>query len=198
MQSIPAHIIQQIETELKKGNKILAIKIYKEATNVGLFDAKEAIESWESSQKPHFQEMTEYTLLQENRQETIENKDIIEKVYQYLAKNKKLEAIKWVKETKKIGLKEAKEFVDDLEDKPKTQNYAPLAHEMRTENAIPKSEMAEKTVDNPTKGEKITFEFSPIVYEDKKKNKNNTQTQLLFLLILGFLVYMAYKMLPLS
>ena len=42
---IPERALKEILTELKQGNKISAIKIYREVTGEGLWEAKRAIES---------------------------------------------------------------------------------------------------------------------------------------------------------
>lgn len=189
MQHIPKHISQQIEAELRKGNKIIAIKIYKEATNVGLKEAKDAIEAWGFSQKTHVETMTDYKL-SENPQDSVSNTEIIEKVYHYLSQNKKLEAIKWVKETQKIGLKEAKDFVDAIEDKHNFQQPV-----IEVKNPMPISHEIAKPENLPQEGEKINFELSPIVYNTPKKNPDKAQKQLLFLLLFALLVYMLYKVL---
>lgn len=197
MQHIPKHIAQQIEAELRKGNKIIAIKIYKEATNVGLKEAKEAkdaIDAWKFSQKTHGETMTDYKLLDNpfvtNPQDSVSNTEIIEKVYHYLSQNQKLEAIKWVKETQKIGLKEAKDFVDAIEDKHNFQQPV-----IEVKNPMPISHEIAKPENLPQEGEKINFELSPIVYNTPKKNPDKAQKQLLFLLLFALLVYMLYKVL---
>jgi ribosomal protein L7/L12 len=41
----------QVKAQLRKGNKIEAIKIYREATGLGLKEAKEAVEALERSQE---------------------------------------------------------------------------------------------------------------------------------------------------
>ncbi len=278
MQQIPANIIQQIEAELKKGNKILAIKLYKEATNVGLLEAKNAIDAWQTPDNSYTVQMTEQELFYDkfggNEQAPITTTHIIQKVYDYLAQNQKLAAIKWVRDTKRIGLKEAKDFVDYLEEHPNTTDYESFSQEAAismpniieiseaeivetilaylkkgqkieavkwyrelkdiglkeakiyidsiedkhnivskpikmpekkpivipdTSPKMPQISVAtpeiEKTEKPIKESEKVEFQFSPIVYDKKNKNTNSIQMQLVFLLLLGLFVYIAYKLL---
>lgn len=135
MEKLPAQIIQQIETALAKGNNILAIKMYKEATNVGLLEAKQVIDDWDK-QKSTLNGMTEGELWEDkfaaNTQAVLTTAMIEEKVYAYLKDDQKMEAIKWVKNVNNWGLKEAKDYVDSLAEKRKVQ-AAIFPNEEKTE-----------------------------------------------------------------
>ena len=90
---------EEIRRLLKSGNKILAIKRYREKTGVGLAEAKAAVESLEAGgafTKP---------VQPDNPQVTIE-------IVTLLSHGEKIKAIKLYREQFGVGLKEAKEAID--------------------------------------------------------------------------------------
>lgn len=105
--------------ELAKGNKIVAIKIFREMSSAGLKEAKEAVEEVE----PLLRYGREEALIRLNEKladfpfataESISAIDI-QMVADELEKGKKINAIKLYREMTGVGLKEAKDFVDQLQ-----------------------------------------------------------------------------------
>ncbi|HMO58602.1 MAG TPA: ribosomal protein L7/L12 [Roseiflexaceae bacterium] len=89
-----------VATLLARGNKIGAIKLVREQTGLGLKEAKEYVEVLERGQTPPPITIAGGTA------DTVES---------LLARGNKIGAIKLVREQTGLGLKEAKEYVDDLE-----------------------------------------------------------------------------------
>lgn len=134
--------IQQIEEELRKGNKIQAIKIYKEATGEGLLEAKQVIDGWNLSA------VDEAELWRDKFEAPSKGKlteaQIQEKIRAYLQKGQKLEAIKWVRELHKWDLKRAKEYIDTFDEQKKTQVFLPPASVLKEEPIVNHQFIAEK------------------------------------------------------
>lgn len=199
MKNISSQTIQQIETELDKGNKIGAIKIYREATDVSLREAKETIEAWQNGQSPVRVEEVE---MQEAKIETNVNysfegnpfqpsqkpvpsdEEIEKQVYIYLTNNEKLEAIKWIKTTKNISLSEAKDYVEAIEDRQKRES--PQYPYQGTEITINEP---------PSEHEgKIEFHLTPITYTDTTERRTNSlKDRIALLLFLGLIAYLIFK-----
>ena len=90
---------EEIRRLLESGNKILAIKRYREETGVGLAEAKAAVESLEAG--------GEFTkpVQPDDPQATSE-------IVTLLSHGEKIKAIKLYRQQFRVGLKEAKEAVD--------------------------------------------------------------------------------------
>lgn len=89
--------IEQIENDLREDKIAEAALFYQEIAKSSLTEAEEVINNW---------------ILPEN--EKFSETDIQERAYLYFKEKGTLYAIKFVKEVKKIGLKEAIEYVDAL------------------------------------------------------------------------------------
>jgi len=89
--------IEQIENYLREGKIAEAIIFYQEITKSSLTEAEEVINNWILPESENFTEI-----------------DIQERAYLYFNEKGTLYAIKCVKEIKKIGLKEAIEYVNEL------------------------------------------------------------------------------------
>ena len=91
----------EIRRLMESGNKILAIKRYREETGVGLAEAKAAVESLETSGS--------FT-------ETVQpdDSDLTQQIVNLLGRGEKIEAIKIYRQRFGVGLKEAKEAVERL------------------------------------------------------------------------------------
>lgn len=99
---------QQIRDLIEVRNLIAAIKLYREMTGVGLAEAKEAVEAMargENANAPQFVD----SYHQGN------NVLLDDRFRELLAKRNKIEAIKLYRETHHVGLKEAKEVIDQLD-----------------------------------------------------------------------------------
>jgi ribosomal protein L7/L12 len=96
----------QIKELLAKGQKVSAVKLYREMTGVGLAEAKDAVEAIQRGEPvvapPINPGLQGDTLLEEQ-------------VKRLLAKRQKIQAVKLYRETYNCGLKEAKDAVDAIE-----------------------------------------------------------------------------------
>ena len=104
MSGISANQEQQLRELVAKGNKIAAIKLYREITNLGLKEAKDAVDAIASgapvvTSKPVQSGPQNDTLLEEH-------------IKRLLVERKKIEAVKLYREANHCGLKEAKDAVD--------------------------------------------------------------------------------------
>lgn len=104
--------IQKIHKYIHDQQLINAIKLYREATGVGLAEAKQAVEEMARDEftKPSSE-------MQMNNDPIMDNK-----IRSLLAKGKKVEAVKIYREEHGIGLKEAKDYVDQIEYSMRREN----------------------------------------------------------------------------
>jgi ribosomal protein L7/L12 len=123
MKNLSPTTIQKIEEALREGNKIQAIKIYKEATDEGLLESKEAIESWNLSAQDDAQLWQDKFYAPKEKE--ISETEIQEKVREYVQDGQKIEAIKWIKTLKKWSLKEAKDYVEAQESHKQSVVFLP-------------------------------------------------------------------------
>lgn len=113
--------------ELANGNKIVAIKLFREMRTVGLKEAKEAVEEVE----PLLRYGREEALARLNEKlaqfPAAPSKNLsdvnMQMVADELEQGQKINAIKLYREMTGVGLKEAKEFVDQLEAQLRDGNY---------------------------------------------------------------------------
>ncbi|MEZ6034048.1 MAG: ribosomal protein L7/L12 [Planctomycetaceae bacterium] len=89
----------EIRQLLASGNKIAAIKRYREQTGVGLAEAKAAVESLEAGG---------------SLTERVRPDDLIGQIVGLLGRGEKIEAVKLYRDQSGCGLKEAKEAVDRI------------------------------------------------------------------------------------
>lgn len=93
--------VAEIKGLLESGNKILAIKRYREETGVGLAEAKAALESLEAGgvfTKPV----------------QTDAPNVSSEIVTLLSHGEKIKAIQLYRQQFRVGLKEAKESVDDI------------------------------------------------------------------------------------
>ena len=90
---------EEIRELLESGNKILAIKRYREKTGAGLAEAKAAVESFEAGGR--FSERVQP-----------DNPDVMGELVSLLGHGEKIKAIKLCRQTYSVGLKEAKDAID--------------------------------------------------------------------------------------
>jgi large subunit ribosomal protein L7/L12 len=90
----------QVLSLLAQGQKIGAIKVYRQATGVGLAAAKDAVEALERGQRPPA-----------NAGAAAEG-DIDDEIAALLARGEKIQAIRVYRNRTGVGLKEAKDAVD--------------------------------------------------------------------------------------
>ncbi len=94
-----------VRSLLTQGQKIAAIKLYREQTGVGLAEAKSAVERIERGERGEGvpDSKTAFT-------------DLDQQILQLLAAGKKIQAIKTYREQTNVGLKQAKDAVEALAD----------------------------------------------------------------------------------
>lgn len=97
--------VQQIHEYIHKQQLIHAIKLYREATGVGLAEAKEAVEAMARGEaiKPPSGAMD------------YDNPILEARIRSLLSKRQKVEAVKIYRDEYGVGLKDAKEAVDRIE-----------------------------------------------------------------------------------
>ncbi len=101
--------LDEIKSLAAEGNKIMAIKLYREATGVGLAEAKEAVEAIARGQEVPFPPPAAPA-------EAWGSEASFEaRLRQLLAARQKIEAVKLYRERYRVGLKEAKDAVDAIE-----------------------------------------------------------------------------------
>ena len=105
MPSLSPDQVQKIHEYIHNQQLIHAIKLYREATGVGLAEAKEAVEAMARGEaiKPPSGRMD------------YDNPILEAKIQSLLANRQKVEAVKIYREEYGIGLKEAKDVVDRIE-----------------------------------------------------------------------------------
>jgi len=100
--------LAQINAEIAAKRKIDAIKLYREFTGEGLKEAKEAVEAIERGQKPAFSANHPSSASQPAG-------DLMAQIEQELRAGRKINAVKLYREAHNVGLKEAKDEVDEIE-----------------------------------------------------------------------------------
>jgi ribosomal protein L7/L12 len=96
-------LLDDIKAAIAAGNKIAAIKLYRDATGAGLAEAKDAVELIAAGKPPP------------SGAAATPSADAAQDVSALLAAGKKIEAIKAYRTATGVGLKEAKDAVDALE-----------------------------------------------------------------------------------
>ena len=99
--------VQQVRQLVQSGNKIEAIRLFRENTNLGLKEAKDAVEAIAAGR-------VVITTTQTTRN-TQFSPELTQQVIQLLRENRKIEAIKLIRQETNLGLKESKDIADELE-----------------------------------------------------------------------------------
>lgn len=116
MSGISASQEQKLRELVAKGNKIDAIKLYREITNLGLKEAKDAVEAMTSGAP---------VVVPEFVQTSLQNDTLLEeRIKRLLVERKKIEAIKLYREANHCGLKEAKDAVDLIQVRMHRDGYS--------------------------------------------------------------------------
>lgn len=95
--------LDRVQQEIAAGRLINAIKLYREATGVGLKEAKEAVERMQASPMPVPPERGSLDASLESELSAL------------LAGGRIIEAVKLTRERLNLSLKEAKDYVDDVQ-----------------------------------------------------------------------------------
>jgi ribosomal protein L7/L12 len=91
----------EVQELLASGNKIAAIKRYREETGVGLAEGKAAVESLEAGGS--FTERVQP-----------DDSDLTQQIVTLLGRGEKIEAVKLYRDRFRVGLKEAQEAVEQI------------------------------------------------------------------------------------
>ncbi|MBI5715688.1 MAG: ribosomal protein L7/L12 [Chloroflexi bacterium] len=113
-----AEKMKEVVRLIKGGNKIEAIKLFREATGVGLKEAKDAVEAIERNRSATINTVTTstpYTTAPATPQAAA-----MQEVIRLVQSGNKIEAIKKFRELYGVGLKEAKDVIDGMD---KTGGY---------------------------------------------------------------------------
>ena len=108
MSTISSQQEGQIRELITQNNLIAAIKLYREATGVGLKEAKDAVEAIQRGESVR-QPVTSF------QPDTPGNALLEEQIKQLLARRQKIQAVKLYREAHNCGLKDAKDAVDAIE-----------------------------------------------------------------------------------
>jgi ribosomal protein L7/L12 len=98
---------ERVSELVDRDRKSEAIHLVREEKNMSSDDAEDYVESFEQG----------ITFLSTDKDRSLTEEELENKVFELLLQNKKMEAIPLVRENKLIGLKEAKEFVESVEKK---------------------------------------------------------------------------------
>ena len=96
-------LLDDIKAEIASGKKITAIKLYREATGVGLAEAKQAVELIAAGKPPPSGAAPSLTV------------DAMQEVSALITAGRKIDAIKVYRKAVGVDLKDAKDAVDALE-----------------------------------------------------------------------------------
>jgi ribosomal protein L7/L12 len=106
MSGIPVNLEERLKGLVAKGNKIAAVKLYRETTGVSLREAKEVVDTIAPGSPIN---------LSVPERNDGPNPFLENRIKSLLAGRKKIEAVKLYRETYNCGLKEAKDAVDRLQ-----------------------------------------------------------------------------------
>jgi ribosomal protein L7/L12 len=96
---------------------IEAVKLVRETKNIGLKEAKDYINKFMRGEDPDANTSSEGIMFESSENDEPAREDLEGKVNELLMKKQKIRAIKLVKENLNIGLKEAKDYVEEIEKK---------------------------------------------------------------------------------
>jgi len=131
---------RQIREYIQADQLIRAIKLYREITSVGLAEAKSAVEAMGRGENVSIP--APQTRLDDPLLET--------KIKEMLAKRKKIDAIKIYREAHRVGLKEAKDVIDQMEAAMRREGSS-MNTSMPFEPAISNDPFAEDALGNRTR-----------------------------------------------
>ena len=126
---------QEILSIAQQHSKIEAIKWIRDHSDLGLKQAKDYIESLLENSIEH----SDYSTFQSSTDSSTSSSSIpLQEIHLMLQQGRKIEAIKLVKDSSNIGLKEAKDFVDSLEEHPRSDHtHHPIPRNVATSAASP-------------------------------------------------------------
>ena len=102
---------ERLQKLIDQWRVIEAVKLVRETKNIGLKEAKDYINKFMRGEE------TEGVIFESSEKELLTPEELDGKVFEMLVKKQKIHAIKLVKENLNIGLKEAKDYVEEIEKK---------------------------------------------------------------------------------
>ncbi len=118
--SITAEARQEVESLLQRGQKVKAVKYLCDTFNVSLQEAKALVEAVEAERKPKLAPQAQYQ--NDDSSSTLLSGSLKDEVVSLLLANKKIEAVRRVKDELNTGLKEALQLVEEV-DRNTNPNY---------------------------------------------------------------------------
>lgn len=100
---------ERLKNLIEQKRIIEAVKLVRESKNIGLKEAKDYINKFMRGEE------TEGMIFESSEKELLTPEELDGKVFEMLVKKQKIHAIKLVKENLNIGLKEAKDYVEEIE-----------------------------------------------------------------------------------
>lgn len=160
---------QEILSLAQQNSKIEAIKWVIDHSNLGLKQAKDYVESLlenSSGNSSHF-------TFQSSTDSSISSSSIpLQEIHLLLQQGRKIEAIKLVKDSSNIGLEEAKEYIESLEESPRSDPHSDNHHQHTPRNTA-------TSVESPARG----------IEDQSKKRKFPILTLFIIALVIVFIIY---------
>ncbi len=208
----------KIRQLILNNKKIEAIKYLRSLTGLGLKESKELIECFSEDLSQinnlKIESSVEEVVSEDEYQDTELNEErLYKKIEELIEKGQKLQAVKFAKEVFNIGLKEAKEMVESLQEKPKSETFVfgedeSQTAELKIEEESPivfekieelKAEIEKKTAPKKKNNKKRTSpkDYNPVTFgkstkRDRKKKKARTNSgcmlMLTFIFFTGLLI----------
>ncbi len=120
-------LLAEIEQLVVQGKKIVAIKLYRERTGVGLREAKDAVEQIEHTlfvRGPSSLARAQMDEANTSEKREVNMEALLGEIEQLLRqRNQKIAAIKLYRQRTGLGLREAKEVVDQIERDLRTRDF---------------------------------------------------------------------------
>lgn len=123
---------QKVTASIFAGQKIQAIKLYNEVTGAGLKESKDYVESLERQLRAEKPESFHAAVTPGSIPVPAMPEDEAKKMTDLIFAGQKIQAIKMYKEATGLGLKESKDFIDDLEKQLRQECPENFAHAAKT------------------------------------------------------------------
>jgi len=108
-EAVTGNFDERLQKLIDQWRIIEAVKLVRETKNIGLKEAKDYINKFMRGEE------TEGIIFESAEKELLTPEELDGKVFEMLVKKQKIHAIKLVKENLNIGLKEAKDYVEEIE-----------------------------------------------------------------------------------
>jgi ribosomal protein L7/L12 len=108
-ETVTGNFEERLKKLIDQWRIIEAVKLVRETKNIGLKEAKDYINKFMRGEE------TEEIIFESAEKKLLTPEELDGKVFEMLVKKQKIHAIKLVKENLNIGLKEAKDYVEEIE-----------------------------------------------------------------------------------